>query len=204
MNRSLTNEPRPSRRSAQGASVHDVPSAPSITNSTGKAPAGIETTRRSEGRSSVGRNASSHNPAITAVAEVDHGSDTASATARQSASPARFLYPKVVMFKSRLVVVDPKERAHRVDRSATGCSLPQLRKQKRKWAIPLKPSALFRFIRSVRLFLNECQNAKEATSFSYVWCSGCLGEHNYVRPSSTVCCIEQQHDLYGLAPQTCS
>ena len=60
-------------------------------------------TRRNDCTSNVGMHASNHNPAITAVAEVDHGSDAASATARQSASTAKRFWSKVVAFNGQLL-----------------------------------------------------------------------------------------------------
>src|SRR5262249_18106718 len=117
MNRSLINEPTPLKRSAHDTSAHNTPRAPRMTSTTGIPPAALKRTSFSKGKSSVGRHASSHNPARMAVAEVDHGSDTASARARQSASPARFLYLRVVMFKSRLVTLDPKNKLTREERT---------------------------------------------------------------------------------------
>ena len=76
--------------------AHSIPSPPSTTNNTGSALAGINTTRRSDCTSSVGMHASNHNPVITVVADVDQGSDAASATARQSAITAKCLWSKVV------------------------------------------------------------------------------------------------------------
>ena len=57
-------------------------------------PAGLKMMRRNETKSSVGRNAANHNPAIIAVAEVDQGSEIASATARQSANLANCFQSK--------------------------------------------------------------------------------------------------------------
>ena len=103
MNRNLINEPMPSKRSAHDTSAHSIPSPPSITSNTGSAPAGINRTRRNDCTSSVGMHASNHNPAIMAVAEVDHGSDAASATARQSASTAKRLWSKAKAFNGQLL-----------------------------------------------------------------------------------------------------
>src|SRR6185437_4989045 len=103
MNRNLINEPMPSKRSAHDTSAHNIPRPPSITNNTGSAPAGINSTRRNDCTSSVGMHASNHNPAIMAVAEVDHGSDTASATARQSANTTKRFSSKVVAFNGQLL-----------------------------------------------------------------------------------------------------
>ena len=103
MNRNLINEPIPSKRSAHDTSAHSIPRPPSVTNNTGSAAAGINSMRRNDCTSSVGMHASNHNPAIMAVAEVDHGSDAASATARQSANTTKRFSSKVVAFNGQLL-----------------------------------------------------------------------------------------------------
>jgi hypothetical protein len=85
MHNSLTNDSSPWRRSLHGLFAHSTPTALSATSNTGNPPAGKKITRRSEGRSIVGINATSHKPMRIPVAEVDHGSEIASATARMLA-----------------------------------------------------------------------------------------------------------------------
>ena len=58
------------------------------TSSTGRPPAARDSSRRRSSQSSVGISASNHSTSRMLVAEVDHGSDTATATARQSANLA--------------------------------------------------------------------------------------------------------------------
>src|SRR5262245_26103896 len=77
-------------RSLQLTSAHSMPSAPAPHSSTGSPPAGDKSSRRSAAASIVGKKARSHSTIRIAVAEVDHGSDTATATTSPSATwPSR-------------------------------------------------------------------------------------------------------------------
>ena len=100
---SLRNEPKLSKRSTHGTSAQSIPTAPSVTNNNGNPPAGMVITRRSDGRSSVGNNARSHNQARMVVAETDHGSDTASATARPSAARSKCLRSIAIKSNDQLI-----------------------------------------------------------------------------------------------------
>src|ERR1039458_661080 len=104
MHNSFKNDSTPSKRSAHATFAQSTPRAPIVTNNTGIPPAGTNITRRSDGRSSVGIIASSQNPVRIPVAEVDHGSDTASATARPSASCAKCLRSNVINSNGRLLL----------------------------------------------------------------------------------------------------
>jgi len=64
-------------------------------------------TRRSDKKSSVGIKASNHNVAIMPVAEVDHGSDIASATARPSASRPKCFGSKIATLNGQPVILEP-------------------------------------------------------------------------------------------------
>ena len=66
-----------------------MPTSASAHSSTGRPPAGVESTRRNAAASSVGIRTISHSPARMPVADVDHGSETTSATANPSASRAQ-------------------------------------------------------------------------------------------------------------------
>src|SRR5262245_8639937 len=77
-------------RSLQLTSAHSMPSAPAPHSSTGRPPAGDKSSRRNAAASTVGTKARSHSTIRIAVAEVDHGSDTATATTSPSATwPSR-------------------------------------------------------------------------------------------------------------------
>src|SRR5664280_2314427 len=102
MHNSFKNDSTPSKRSAHATFAQSTPRAPIVTNNTGIPPAGTNITRRSDGRSSVGIIASSQNPVSIPGAEVDHGSDTASTTARPSASRAKCLRSNAINFNGRL------------------------------------------------------------------------------------------------------
>jgi hypothetical protein len=71
---------------APETAAQSMPSAPSAHNSTGKPPAAEATSRRSAVTSSVGSQARNQTTTRTEVADVDHGSDSATPTASQSAS----------------------------------------------------------------------------------------------------------------------
>jgi hypothetical protein len=86
MHNSLRNDSSPCKRSAHGLFAHSTPTALSVTSNIGSPPAGTKSTRRSEETSIVGINARSHNRTRIPVAEVDHGSEIASATARMLAN----------------------------------------------------------------------------------------------------------------------
>src|SRR5262245_58286740 len=73
-------------RSLQLTSAHSMPSAPAAHSSTGSPPAGDKSSRRNAAGSIVGTKAKSQSTIRIAVAEVDHGSDTATATTSPSAT----------------------------------------------------------------------------------------------------------------------
>ena len=73
-------------RSAQLTSAHNIPTAASTQSRTGKPPAAVASSRRTEATSNVGSTAISHAAMRMPLADVDHGSDTATATASQSPS----------------------------------------------------------------------------------------------------------------------
>ena len=76
-------------RSAQLTSAHNIPTAASTQSRTGKPPAAVKSSRRTEATSKVGRVATSHSAMRMPVADVDQGSDTATPTASQSASRSK-------------------------------------------------------------------------------------------------------------------
>ena len=117
MNNSFKNEVTPPKRSAHDTSAHSMPTAPSATNSTGNAPAGIETIRRNDWSSNVGITASSHGTARMPVAEVDQGSETASATARQSANRAKFWRSSTIKFRLLSAIRTIASRCSKTKRS---------------------------------------------------------------------------------------
>jgi hypothetical protein len=102
MNNSLTYPLMPAKRSGQATSAQRVPTTASTTSETGSQAAGRDMIRRSPGRSSVGISASSSKAARMPVAEVDHGSETASATARPSATRAKCLRSNAMAFIDQL------------------------------------------------------------------------------------------------------
>ena len=82
-----TKPSRPPQRSCQATSAQTMPSTPSRTSRTGKPPAAVVSSRRDSAfHSSVGMSAISHSTSRMLVADVDHGSDTATATASPSAA----------------------------------------------------------------------------------------------------------------------
>ena len=88
--RSLRNESSPFHRSSNVTSVHSIPAMPSSTNKAGSPPAGVKISRRSSSQRRTGTSVKNHRPMRMAVADVDHGSDTAIATAKMSATVASF------------------------------------------------------------------------------------------------------------------
>src|SRR5262245_6325597 len=72
-------------RSGHGTGDHSVPSSANSTRAIGKPPAGVETISRILAGTSVGSTARNQSTTKMLVAELDHGSETAMATARPSA-----------------------------------------------------------------------------------------------------------------------
>ena len=93
MTSSLKKPVRPFQRSSSATSAQVIPSTPSRTSSAGKPPAGVINSRRTSDHSSVGKSVSSQSTSRMPVADVDHGSDTATATIRPSAMRASFARP---------------------------------------------------------------------------------------------------------------
>src|SRR5215471_18303773 len=87
---SLGNESRPPMRSPHDTGAHAIPTTPRITKITGSAPAHVRSTRANSAKSIAGTraaaSATSHRQTRMVVADVDHGSDTATATASESVS----------------------------------------------------------------------------------------------------------------------
>ena len=73
-------------RSAQGTSAQSMPTAASTHSRTGKPPAAVKSSRRMSATANVGSTATSHRTIRMTLADVDHGSDTTTATASQSAA----------------------------------------------------------------------------------------------------------------------
>src|SRR5271169_2758957 len=92
-------------RSVQLTSAHNMPTAPSSHNKTGKPPAGVSTSRRTIAASKVGTKVSSHTTRRIEVADVDHGSDTATPTAAQSAIWASRLRSSTLAANRRFVFI---------------------------------------------------------------------------------------------------
>src|SRR5262249_19235741 len=72
-------------RSLQLTSAHNMPMAPSAHRSTGRPPAADTSSRRTEAASRVGTSAMSQSTIRIELAEVDHGSETATAVTSPSA-----------------------------------------------------------------------------------------------------------------------
>src|SRR5262245_8499097 len=72
-------------RSLQLTSAHNMPMAPNAQRSTGRPPAADSSSRRTETASRVGTNAMSQSTIRMELAEVDHGSETATAVTSPSA-----------------------------------------------------------------------------------------------------------------------
>src|ERR1019366_5323125 len=87
MTSSLKNESSPFQRSISATSAHSIPAMPNSRSRTGRPPAAVVSSRRSSAKRSVGTSTASQTMTNMLVAEVDHGSDIATATA--SASSAR-------------------------------------------------------------------------------------------------------------------
>ena len=83
------NLPRPPKRSAQLTSAHNMPMAASTQSKTGSKPAAVNNSRRNAADIQGGEDHISHAVMKIAVAVVDHGSVTATATASQSATVAQ-------------------------------------------------------------------------------------------------------------------
>src|SRR5262249_42657699 len=75
-------------RSLQLTSAHSMPIAPSTHRSTGRPPAADRTPRRTAAPSKTGRSVMSQSTTSMPVAEVDHGSETATAATNPSAMGA--------------------------------------------------------------------------------------------------------------------
>ncbi len=73
-------------RSAQGTSAHSMPTAAKSHSRTGKPPAAVNSSRRPSAMVNVGSTAKSQSTIRTTLTDVDHGSDTTTATASQSAA----------------------------------------------------------------------------------------------------------------------
>src|SRR5262249_45994507 len=72
-------------RSLQLTSAHNMPMAPNAQRSTGRPPAADRSSRRTEAASRVGTSAMSQSTIRMELAEVDHGSETATAVTSPSA-----------------------------------------------------------------------------------------------------------------------
>src|SRR5262249_44042235 len=72
-------------RSLQLTSAHNMPMAPNAQRSTGRPPAADSSSRRTEAASRVGTSAMSQSTIRMELAEVDHGSETATAVTSPSA-----------------------------------------------------------------------------------------------------------------------
>ncbi len=84
--KSLSNPSSPPKRSRQVTSAHSIPSAAKSQSRTGRPPAGVLTARQTRPGSRAGRTARSQSAIRIPVADVDHGIETATPTASQSAS----------------------------------------------------------------------------------------------------------------------
>src|SRR3954451_20719280 len=90
MTKSLNTDETPPQRSAVGTPVaHNTPITASSQNRIGRPPAGVATTLRRPGPFNVGTSAISQSTSRTEVADVDHGSETASPQARTSAASSQ-------------------------------------------------------------------------------------------------------------------
>src|SRR6516162_4275269 len=82
---SLGNESSPPIRSPHDTGAHAIPMMPRMTKATGSAPAQVRRTRANNAKSIAGTTAAasaiSHRQTRIVVADVDHGSETATATA---------------------------------------------------------------------------------------------------------------------------
>src|SRR6516162_9909687 len=98
-------------RSLQLTSAHNMPMAPSAQSSTGRPPAADSSSRRTEAASRVGTSAMSQSTIRMELAEVDHGSETATAVTSPSAiCPSRGARMLAFMttdsgFRSDMVVI---------------------------------------------------------------------------------------------------
>src|SRR3974390_3703494 len=95
MTSSLRKDPNPCQRSNGVTPAHNIPTSPNPTSNPGNPPAAVVNSRRRSVQLSVGIKANSQATIKMLVAEVDHGSDTATATARTSekrAKRARSIY----------------------------------------------------------------------------------------------------------------
>ena len=73
-------------RAAQVTSAQSMPTAASTHSRTGKPPAAVKSSRRMSATANVGSTATSHRTIRTTLVDVDHGSDTTTATASPSAT----------------------------------------------------------------------------------------------------------------------
>ncbi len=85
-------------------SAHSMPTAASTHNSTGSPPAADATSRRTRSTLIVGRTAAGQSTMRMPVAEVDHGSDTATPTASQSASRANAWGSKILARRAAVML----------------------------------------------------------------------------------------------------